>query len=201
MKKTIAFVVLLVAFAIYVQRMAFYGPGAAHVMIGRGATNIEAEPFNGPELTSITVSTDNPAYSSMDGVLFDKNKTRIVICPCDKSGDYTIPDGVKSIGNWSFYTCDNLTSVTIPDSVTNIEENAFTYCFNLANVTIGKNLNNIGQRAFDRCRNLTQIYFHGNAPNIGDSAFFGDWQSTIYYSPTSNGWTNTFGGRPTMMMQ
>ena len=50
-------------------------------------------------LTAITVDAANPAYSSVDGVLFDKSQTTLLQYPDGKAGAYTIPDSVTSIGD------------------------------------------------------------------------------------------------------
>ena len=70
------------------------------------------------------MDANNPAYSSVAGVLFDKNQTTLIQYPGGKAGSYTIPDSVTSIGGAAFACC-SLTSVTIPDSVTSIGELAF----------------------------------------------------------------------------
>ena len=46
----------------------------------------------------MTVDTNNPAYSSVDGVLFNKSQTTLIQCPGAKTGSYTIPNSVTSIG-------------------------------------------------------------------------------------------------------
>ncbi len=84
--------------------------------------------YNCTILTSIEVSENNAAYSSQDGVLFNKDKTTLIQYPGGKSGAYTIPDSVTSIGSYAFYYCRSLTSVTIPDSVTSIGYGAFSNC-------------------------------------------------------------------------
>lgn len=70
------------------------------------------------------MNTLNPAYSSKDGVLFDKHQTTLVQYPGDLVGSYTVPNSVTSIGVHAFSQCYTLTSVTIPNSVTNIGEGA-----------------------------------------------------------------------------
>ena len=76
-------------------------------------------------LTSIVVDASNTAYSSQDGVLYNKAKTVLIQCPGGKSGGFTIPDSVTSIGDYAFASCTGLTSVTIPNSVTSIGDGAF----------------------------------------------------------------------------
>ena len=87
-------------------------------------------------LTSINVSANNSNYSSVDGVLFNKDKTMLITCPEGKSGIYTIPNSVTSIGYCALIDCSKLTSVTIPNSVTNIGEAAFSGCSSLTSVHI-----------------------------------------------------------------
>ena len=114
-------------------------------------------------LTSIEVANDDPNYSSIDGVLFNKQQTVLIQCPCGKQGAYTIPNGVTSIEDSAFSGCRNLTSVTIPNSVTSIEECAFFECRRLTSVTIPNSVASIGMGAFSRCRSLTSVTLNSSA--------------------------------------
>ena len=87
-------------------------------------------------LTSINVETNNPNYCSVEGVLFNKDKTRLIQYPGGKQGAYTIPNSVTSIGDRAFDECNSLTSVTIPNSVTSIGGHAFCRCAGLTSITI-----------------------------------------------------------------
>ena len=71
-------------------------------------------------LAAIEVDALNPAYSSADGLLFNKSVTTLIQCPAGKVGSYVIPGSVTSIGELAFAHCASLTGVTIPDSVTSI---------------------------------------------------------------------------------
>jgi hypothetical protein len=76
------------------------------------------------QLTNIIVNDGNEYYSSDGGVLFDKNKTRLIEYP-SCSGDYTIPDSVTDIGPSAFFELDATATITVPASVTDIGTRAF----------------------------------------------------------------------------
>jgi hypothetical protein len=108
--------------------------------------------FNGCYLTAINVDAGNTEYSSQDGVLYNKAKTTLIKYPQGKTGAFTIPPGVTSIGELAFYECYSLDSVTIPASVTSIGEYAFDRCNMLYSVTfeVGSDISNsnFGDNAF-----------------------------------------------------
>ena len=119
--------------------------------------------FDGCEkLTQINVDTANTVYSSVNGVLFSKDKTELIKYPEGKADtSYAIPNGVTSIGNSAFYGCSNLTSITIPDGVTIIDINAFQYCRSLTSITIPDSVTYISAEAFDGCDSLKAAYYLG----------------------------------------
>jgi hypothetical protein len=124
-------------------------------------------------LTAIIVSTNNPSYSSADGVLFDKSQTRLIEFPAGKAGNYIIPDSVTSIAAGAFQLCTNLTSITMGNGVTNIPVVAFDRCFSLARVNMGNRVASIGEFAFFGCTNLSNIKIPNSIISIGDYAFGG----------------------------
>ena len=75
--------------------------------------------------------------------------------------DLVIPNGVTSIGNYTFRGCSSLTSVTIPDGVTNIGDDAFYYCLSLTSITIPDSVTSIGEWAFYYCSSLKTVYYTG----------------------------------------
>lgn len=106
--------------------------GLTEMTISVGVTDIDEGAFAGcSSLTDIIVDEQNPNYSSVDGVLFDKTGTKLMLCPAGKKGDYQIPDGVKNIKSRAFAGCDGLTKVTIPSGVTGIGGSVFEGCTNL----------------------------------------------------------------------
>ena len=85
-------------------------------------------------LSNIYADEENTVYTSVDGILFNKEKTTLAIYPSGrKTTSYKIPGGVTSIGDYAFDGC-GLTSVTIPGSVTSIGSSAFSGCASLKDV-------------------------------------------------------------------
>ena len=114
-------------------------------------------------LTGIRVADGNPAYSSVDGVLFDAGQTFLHTYPKGKNGSsYDIPASVTAIGTFAFDYCTSLTDVTIPDGVTTIGQTAFQRCEGLTNVTIPASVTTIGVQAFSYVYNLTNVYYGGS---------------------------------------
>ena len=88
--------------------------------------------------------------------------------------EYTIPDGVTTIGEDAFYNCDSLTSVTIGNSVTTIGSSAFNGCDSLTSVTIGNSVTTIGDYAFFDCTSLTSVYCEATTPPSLDGSYVFD---------------------------
>lgn len=55
-------------------------------------------------LTEIKVDPENPYFSEKDGVVFSKDGTKLIMFPSGRSGDYQIPDGTVSVGDYAFIT-------------------------------------------------------------------------------------------------
>ncbi len=114
---------------------AFYHSGLESVTIPTGVESIGINAFAFcPRMTEIVVAGDNPNYSSLDGILYDKAKTELITAPTGLGGELTIPDSVTSIGELAFYNNDNITSVIIPASVTSIGGYAFSDCGKLSDL-------------------------------------------------------------------
>lgn len=82
-------------------------------------------------------------------------------------------DGVKNIGNLTFYDCLHLTDVNISNSVISIGRDAFSACIKLVNVNIPNGLTDIGIRAFNYCPSLKNIIIPSSVTSIGNFAFNG----------------------------
>lgn len=86
------------------------------------------------KLTCINIHPQNPYYTSIDGVVYSKDKSTLLGWPMAKAGEFTVPEEVVSIG-----------------------EMAFTGAINLTKINIGKNVKNIGDKAFYNVKSLEEI--------------------------------------------
>ena len=154
----------------------FYGcNGLTSVTIPNLVTSISSTAFYGcGGLTEINVESSNMAYTSENGILFNKDKTAIVCYPANKSeATYIIPSSVANISDYAFCHCGNLTSVTIPNSVTSIESSAFEECTSLSTVTIPNSVTSIESSAFEECTSLSTVTISNSVTSIGEGAFRG----------------------------
>lgn len=175
------------------------------VTIPSSVTYIGSQPFICCEqLENIYVELDNVAYSSQDGILYNKDVTLLICCPatkeevtipnsvkeigefaffCSGSKSLTIGNSVKSIGRYAFGCCWNLTEVIIPDSVKFINEYAFYACKELKSLTIGKSVRAIDSHAID-CQQLETIYCRIIKPFSCAPGFYDiNYRKTVLYVP------------------
>lgn len=100
---------------------------------------------------SISVSSGNPFYSDINGVLFNKNQTILLYYPTFRTGNYNVPPTVKTISEGAFYNCKQLTSITTPASTDTIGPNAFAFCSALYKINLPPSVRFIGYNAFMFC--------------------------------------------------
>lgn len=154
-----------------------------------------AQAFGGdPAFDTVTVASGNTNYAADGNVLYNKNKTEIVLIPDGVSG-VTLPTSVTVIGNGAFAGkaissislgnvaeigahafdgCENLASVTLPASLTRLGDNAFKGCTQLKTVTWqSANLAAIGNGAFEDCVALSSVTLPASVQTLGNNAFKG----------------------------
>ena len=149
--------------------------GLTSLTIPNSVTSIGSNAFYGcVNLTNISVSPENEKYCSIDGVLYSKDKSQIIVCPAGKKGSVIIPNSITEIGADAFRDCSGLTSIEIPNSVTYIGEYAFSECTGLTQIVIQSSVTSIGKYAFNGC-NLHPLKIMSVNPQIyiSNKAFYG----------------------------
>ena len=78
----------------------------------------------------------NANYSSIDGILFNKGQSLLILCPGDETGGVTITNSVTNIGEYALQRCSGLTNIIIGNSVAGIAGSAFAWCSGLTTITL-----------------------------------------------------------------
>jgi uncharacterized repeat protein (TIGR02543 family) len=139
-----------------------YCSGLTGITIPDSVTSIGSYAFmNCNGLANISVGSNNANYSSLSGVLFNKDRSSLICYPAGKTGEsYTIPGSVSAVTAWAFAYCPGLTSINIPESVTSIGASAFRYCSNLISANFyGDAPTTFGNYVFDNCATGFTVYF------------------------------------------
>jgi len=153
---------------------AFSGcTGLTNVTIPRSVTSIGIYAFGScSSLANITVDEQNTAYSSVEGVLFNKFRSILIKYPEGKQDDiYSIPSTVTTIGQYAFSE-SKLANVTIPNGVAYISDYAFSKC-KINNIVIPNSVTYIGESAFYECP-ITNLIIPNSVTTIGQCAFYGN---------------------------
>lgn len=143
---------------------AFYGcDGLENVSIPKSVTSIGSEAFSDcKSICSFEVDGENENYASEDGVLFNKDKTILIIYPPVKDDiDYKVPDSVTDLALSAFYNNQSIESVTLGHNVLTIGDTCFKGCINLSELTFGTSLKFAGTNAFMYCDKISDIYYGG----------------------------------------
>jgi hypothetical protein len=155
----------------FIGQYAFFDcKNLSSIFIPASVSTIESEAFRDCP-TLINVDQENPNYSSNDGVLFNKTQTKLIQCPTSKTGNYSIPTSVNSIGRFAFSSCSGLTNISIPSTVKTIEICAFNACGGITNITIPSSVTSIEYGTFNFCTRLSCVYIPASVNSIKDCAF------------------------------
>lgn len=148
-----------------------YYSGSPSVTIRSDTSAIYDHAFDGVRTTRFSVSSGNPYFKSIGGVLYSKDGTLLLRCPTEKTGSVTIPSTVKKISAGAFKDCSKLSRVFIPDSVNVIGEGCFENCSALHSARISGRLEKIPDDCFEGCSSMTSIVIPASVHELGDSAF------------------------------
>ncbi len=136
-------------------------------------------------IVSVTVADNNNCYSSLDGILYNKEKTELIYYPKGKTDEsFTAPKTVKVIYDCAFYQ-SSVKNVVLPEGLEKIGNSAFWSNKALESINFPSTLLDVGDNAFEYCSVLDGIALPDGITHIGVSAFY----NTKYYDDRNN-WTD-----------
>lgn len=174
------------------------------VKIGKGINITDGQIFNDCStafyyMTSFEVDSGNPYLSSLNGILYNKDKTKLIRFPdrhttasydvveCTVAStvkeiapysfastgvtDVNLPSGLETIGDRAFYNATKLVDITIPDSVKTIGTGAFKNCSKMTKATLPEGLEPIPQECFSGCKKLESVNIPDSVTKISYGAF------------------------------
>ncbi len=137
-------------------------------------------------LEKIEVEEGNPVLSAVDGVLFNKEKTRLYAYPIAASRtSYTVPEGVTWIEGEAFAYNPHLVKVSLPDDVTDLGFSAFYGCTNLEEVRLSSGLKILAGWLFGNCLHLKSVTIPQGVTFLGVRLFSGCSSLTSVVMPES----------------
>lgn len=148
-------------------------PNLTSISLPSTLTSIGELAFGGcPQLADVTVAAGNTAYTTVDGVLFDKAMSTLMLYPAAKDAySYTVPEGVQTIGHGAMTYASNLGEVNIPHSLVTIAPAAFGFCTGLTSISLPENVETIGENAFSDCPISDVICWAAVPPSLHEDAF------------------------------
>lgn len=125
----------------------FMARGLEYIYIPKSVSKIEPDAFSfngllGGSISEIIVDEENEYFCDIDGVLFNKDKSRLLAYPCAREGSYVVPNGVIELDDYAFFNCSDLTDITLPSSVEIIGDYPFGYTSSLERINVDDNNEN-----------------------------------------------------------
>lgn len=163
---------------------AFAGCGnLKEVNIPESVTEVGSGAFaNCPKLNTILVDPANKQFQCLNGVLYNKDRTKLYQVLAGRKGDsFFFPDSVKDIEKYAFWGCDNIRQVYFGKGITAIPEYAFSNCRGLKSITLPNMAVSIDLKAFEDCVNLEEAYIPPSVVSIHETAFDGCGRLKLLY--------------------
>ncbi|HJJ91154.1 MAG TPA: divalent cation tolerance protein CutA [Methanocorpusculum sp.] len=129
------------------------------LLLNEKACVINPSAFNNcSSLMELHVAEDNPNFTSIAGILYDKPVKKVIRCPENYNYDMvSLPDTVKEIGEWCFSHCMRLIDVILPRGLETVGAHAFQDSCNIASLTLADSIKNFDISAIDGWNDRQQI--------------------------------------------
>lgn len=139
-----------------IGKEAFYACSSlTEITLPKKLINIGEDAFGACKaLKEIKVEAGNTAFTSIDGVLFNKEKTTLLTFPFANTANYQVPVGTTKIAPSAFSECNKLASIQFPNTLIEIGSEAFYKCLKLENIALPNSITAVGEGAFYGCEGL-----------------------------------------------
>ncbi len=129
--------------------------------------------YNCVYMKNIYVDKENKYFTSIDGVLYNKDVTKLLFYPSHKSDKtYTVPESVTEISFCAFQRNGIVTEITLPKGLKTMKAKAFLDCASLKKINIPSGVTKIEWSLFSGCKALTEITLPDGITEIGLTAFY-----------------------------
>lgn len=157
-----------------IRASVFLNQDIEGIKLGANIKTIDDEAFNGlRSLKEFLVDENNLSFTSLDGILYSKDKTTLIKMPIAyKERDIVIKEGTQNIQNYAFNDCLNTESVTLPEGLISIGDYAFTDSRKLTSINFPSTLKSIGDYAFRNIHSLKEINLNEGLERLGDGSFY-----------------------------
>ncbi len=154
-----------------IGKEAFYACSSlTEITLPKKLINIGEDAFGACKaLKEIKVEAGNTAFTSIDGVLFNKEKTTLLTFPFANTANYQVPVGTTKIAPSAFSECNKLASIQFPNTLIEIGSEAFYKCLKLENITFPNSITAVGEGALYGCEGLLQVELSKSMTIIPDN--------------------------------
>jgi serine/threonine protein kinase len=152
---------------------AFAGCALTEVFLPASVTHFSNAVYQCPTFVSIRVDPANQVFTSIDGMLYDKQVTAILRCPEGRAKPVVLPSKIHHVGRMAFHHCVNISSVTLPDTVDSIGQMAFYRCTKLERIVIPPGVKKMEAQTFVDCPRLESIVLNEGLEEIDGGNFWG----------------------------
>lgn len=181
-----------------IKGLAFTNNGLVKtIQISKNVEQVESNAFRScHSLENIIVAEENPNYLTIDGILYNKDKTELICYPSEKQGKtYTIDENVKTIKEYAFsnnyhledvdvstveaiergafYGIQTLKKAKLPEAITQMGTAVFSGDISLKEVTLPKGITKLEACTFTDANGLLKVNLPSTITEIGDYAFTG----------------------------
>ena len=134
-----------------------------------------SNPFLGcTALERIEVDDNNKWLRDVDGVLFNKDMTRLYAYPSGATQtSYDVPEGTTRINQSAISYNASLQKITLPHSVEKIDGGAFSDCPNLKEIILSEKLTYLSAFLFKNCKSLESVNIPTSVKETGEQIFMG----------------------------